>query len=117
MTPENIIVSTLAECLAAFANASSGTLLRLQNPPFSIDRLGLLYLTEMVAAAALKYPGVPYHFICDCANNAPAVQAALAMGITDIRYQGPQEVTAKLEDIARQYGATLQSLLTISPAG
>jgi hypothetical protein len=104
--PPKIIVQNYEECLHAFASAADTNLI-LQNPPYSIHSLGLLYFKQMLEEAAIRYPHVRYNFICDCADDAITVQEALRMGFKTVAYSGAPEIAVKLEDIARQYGAEL----------
>ena len=102
------IIQSYSECLEAFARAhESGENLSLQNPAGSIHYLGLLYIRHMVEEAVIRYPQVPYDFICDCSDDAPAVMEAIRMGFKTVCYSGEPEIATKLQDMAEQAGVHL----------
>lgn len=101
-------VQDYSECLQAFALAATeNTPLTLTLPQGAAHSLGLLYIQQLFAKASETYPQVTYYFTCDCGDDAALAQAALRMGFTHLRYTGDATSTAKLADIAGQYGAVL----------
>lgn len=69
---------------------------------------GVLYLHAMIQDAQLAYPNTQLTVWVDCADRAGVVQEALRVGLTHLIADLPEEVFAKLADIAAQSGAQLR---------
>jgi len=100
-----IIIRSLGDAKRAFEE-SSGSII-LMSVPNAAASLGVVGFLEMVTAAASEYAGREFTAILDCGDQAGLAMNALRLGAKDISVDLPQDVRAKIEDIAKQCGASL----------
>ena len=85
----------------------------LVSTPGAAATLGPAVWREMMAEAARTDPGTLESAILDCGRDPGTALAALREGVRAITVDVSDEVRAKIEDIARQSGATV---LTETPS-
>lgn len=64
-------------------------------------------IAEFGRESGAASPPVTPRIVIDCGDDPGLVLAAIRHGFRHIRFRGPQAVTARLRDIARQSGAEL----------
>jgi hypothetical protein len=108
MNRRAIIVHSLEDARAALATAiESGASVALRSAPGAAAYLGAQIFREIVETARGEFPGVDAVGVLDCGEDAGFALAALRHGIERIRVSLPAGTRARIADIARQYGATL----------
>ncbi|MDX1975393.1 MAG: hypothetical protein SFT92_06930 [Rickettsiales bacterium] len=105
-----IICHTFEDVIIALEAASELSVeLALQSAPDAIFYAGALYLLHMYRHACELFPQVRSRFIVDCADAGAEAIAAMQMGHRYIRSSAPDDIQQKLADIAKSYGASLES--------
>ncbi len=100
-----VIVHTVEHALTALAAAAEKNApVILQSGRDAIFYAGSLYLLHMFEAACKAYPGVRATCIVDCADASGEAIAAMQMGHKHMRSSAPEELRAKLADIAQENG-------------
>ncbi|WP_205574614.1 beta/alpha barrel domain-containing protein [Indioceanicola profundi] len=79
----------------------------LASDPGAAGFAGPGWWTALVRLLAQDAPDQPFTAILDCGGAPGLVLAALRAGVTDVAFDGPAKVAAKLTDIAAQSGARL----------
>ncbi|MGQ9371062.1 hypothetical protein [Azospirillum sp. A39] len=98
-------------CTALAAAAALGVPVALASAVGAAAHGGALWFRLLVEAARADWPGVAVTTVLDCADRAGDAQAALAAGIDHVLFRGPRTVAERLDDIARQRGATVLTTL------
>jgi hypothetical protein len=108
MKPCAVIVHELAHARAALtAAADLGVAVELWSAPGAAGYAGAGWFDAVLRAAGNRAPAAVFIGVLDCDDRADLVQAALRQGLTHVCFRGPKGVAARLDDIARHYGATL----------
>ncbi len=108
MSANAIIVHNLEHALAALSAAGRlGTAVTLASPPGAAAYLGAAVFRDMIGRAAAAHPGVEMRAVLDCGDDPGLALGALRQGIKWVRIEAPEEVRARLGDIAAQLGAAL----------
>lgn len=92
---------------AAEAAAADGVTLCILSPPGAAGFWGPLYFREMIAAARSAVPRAQIRGALDAAGDAGYAQAAIRAGLDAVIFTGPEDVAARLADIAAQAGVEL----------
>ena len=108
MNSPAFVVHDLGQAKAGLRAARElGRRVCLVSAPGAAAALGPAVWREMIAEAARSDPGVLESAILDCGRDPGTALAALREGVRAITVDVPNEVRAKIEDIARQSGATV----------
>jgi fructose/tagatose bisphosphate aldolase len=108
VTRRAVIVHSLDHALAALAAADGlGVAVTLRSAPGAAAYLGASVFRDMVAEAALRFPGVPLAAVLDCGGDPGLALNALRQGIKALRLDAPRDVRRRVADIAAQKGAVL----------
>ena len=104
--PPAIIVHSLDQALAA---AEVATLL---GRPLTLrsahgGALGVGWFASLQGLLAERHPALDLTLVLDCADEAGMALGGLRRGLKVIRVAGSADVRAKLDDLARGYGARL----------
>lgn len=103
-----IIIHSLEDACAALAAAAElGVPVALRSGPGAAAYLGAQIFREIIEAARQEYPGVDAVGVLDCGEDAGFALAALRQGIDRIRVDLPAGTLARVADIARQCGSSL----------
>jgi hypothetical protein len=109
------IVGNLPEAISALKIAASQeTPVTLRSPPFASASLGAAGFLAIVKAAREAVPGVPSEAILDCGDAPGHALGALRLGAEAVSITAPDDVLAKLAEIAAQTGARIYQT---SPSG
>lgn len=108
MPPAAFIVHSLDHARAALtaARAAAAPVL-LVSAPGAAGYAGCGYFEAMIRRAMTEQPGVAATALLDCGEEPGLVLGAIRHGLKAVRFAGPDEVFAKLADIARQAGAVV----------
>ncbi len=110
MVGRRIIVHDLKHARAALAAAEElGVGLTLVSAPGAAAYLGAAVFRHMIAEAGSEHPEVPLRAVLDCGGDPGLVLNALRQGIEAVRVQAPPKVCKRLADIARRWGAVLDT--------
>lgn len=110
------VVHDLGQAKAALRAARErGLRVCLVSAPGAAAALGPAVWREMVAEAARTEPGALHSAILDCGRDPGVALAALREGARTIAVDVPDDVQAKIADIAGQCGATVRTRVP-SPA-
>ena len=108
MSPPAFVVHDLGQAKAALQAARErGLRVFLVSAPGAAAALGPAVWREIVAEAARGEPGALHSAILDCGRDPGVALGALREGVGAIAVDVADEVRAKIEDIARQCGATV----------
>lgn len=105
--PHFIVHSLAQACAALQAADEGGQAIGLLSPPGAVHSLGTGYFLAMEQAANRRFPGADCQTILDCGEAPGLALEALRAGAPAICLTASTEVLAKVDDIARQHGATL----------
>ena len=106
-----IVVYALADaCAALQAAAGQNMAITLVSPPGAAGFAGPGWFREVVAQARDAMPGVAFDSVLDCASEAGLALAAIREGVEAICFGGPDDVRAKIEDIAAQAGCAVTEI-------
>ncbi len=111
MHPKRIIVYSLDQARAAL-EAAAGRPVILISARGMAGFMGPLWFKVLVEEAAAGYPQATVTAALDVADEAGTALAGLRCGFKLVRFTGPEEARARLDDIARQMGATVEGALT-----
>ncbi len=104
--PPAIIVHSLNQALAAAGAATAlGRPLTLRSAHGGT--LGVGWFAGLGALLTERHPALELTLVLDCADEAGMALGALRRGLKVIRIAGTPEVRAKLDALARSYGARL----------
>ena len=108
MVRGSIIVHGIDHARAAIgAAAGLGVPVTLLSAPAAAASLGAAVFREMIAQAARDPPAVPVTAVLDCGSDAGRALGALRQGVRAVRLEAPDDVRAKVADIAAQLDARL----------
>jgi hypothetical protein len=71
--------------------------------------MGPLWFKALVEEAVASYPDASVTAALDCADEAGTALGALRCGFKLVRFTGPEAARERLDDIARQMGAHVES--------
>src|ERR1700679_2915749 len=95
-----IIVHSLAHALAAVAAAETlNRPVTLASARGAALQVGPAWFKAVVDQARAAYPEVTVMAILDCGDQPGAVMAALRVGLTHLRFEGPSATHAKLAEM------------------
>ena len=108
MNSPAFVVHDLGQAKAGLRAARElGRRVCLVSAPGAAATLGPAMWREIMAEAARAEPGALETAILDCGCDPGTALAALREGVRTIAVDVPNEVRAKIEDIARQLGGTV----------
>ncbi len=93
-------------CAAARAAKGDGAVWLL-SPPAAAAYWGAGYLPSLLAEVRTAVPGARVRGVLDAAGDAGYAQAAIRAGVDAVIFTGPEDVAARLADIAAQTGVEL----------
>jgi hypothetical protein len=95
-----IIVHSLAHALAALAAAQTlNRPVTVASAPGAALQVGPGWFKAVVDQARATYPDVAVTAILDCGDQPGAVMAALRIGLTHLRFEGPSATHSKLTEM------------------
>ena len=106
--PEERIVETLDDIVAAYEIAPKAAALRFWSPPDGASIQGVLWYVGLQQLAAARFPGLRPVIVLDCGDRADLAHAALREGLAAICYRGSPIMLAKLQAIAAESGARIE---------
>ena len=104
LKPQIVVYALADACAALQAAAKQNTEITLVSPA---GFAGPGWLNELVAQARDAVPGAAFDSVLDCAGEAGLALAAIREGVEAICFDGPDDVRAKIEDIATQAGCAV----------
>ncbi len=104
---KRIIVYSLDQARAALDAAAARPVI-LMSARGMAGFMGPLWFKALVDDAAASYPQASVTAALDCADEAGTALAALRCGFKLVRFTGPEDARVRLDDIARQLGATVE---------
>ncbi len=105
------VVYALADARAALQAAKElDAAITLVSPAGAGAFGGSAWFCELIAQARNAVSGATFDSVFDCASEAGDALAAIREGVTAIRFDGPDEVRRKVEDIAAKSGSTLAEI-------
>ena len=105
-----IVVHSLDQARAALAAASSlKRKVVLASASGAGCYAGSPWFKSLAALAQASYPEAQMESVLDCGAEAGVALAALRMGFKRVGFSGGDNARAKLEEIARALGATIES--------
>ena len=107
LQPKRVIVYSLAQARAAI-EAAAGRPLILMSHRDMAGFMGPLWFKALVEEAVVGSPGANVTALLDCADEAATTLGALRCGFKLVRFTGPEDQRARLENIARQLGAHVE---------
>ncbi len=109
-----IVIHSLAQADAALRAAKAlGVSVTLASAPDAALQTGPAWFKEVIAAAIEAQPGVAVTSILDCGDEPAAVMAALRLGLTRLRFKGPEPVRAKLQAMGAEFAAAPDATLDL----
>jgi len=110
VTGKRVRVHTVQHARAALAAASElGKPVTLISAKGAAATLGAGYFRKMIDAARADFPDAAAEAILDCGDDPGYALAALQEGMEAIRVDAPVDVRRKIDDIAVQCGARLDT--------
>ena len=107
-----IIIHNLEHALAALSAAEDLNVdVILISPPGAAATMGATVFRDIVAKAAESYPQARFKSILDCGDEPGMAMGAFRHGIKGVRISNGPELSAKLEDIAKQRGGFVYTIL------
>ncbi len=104
----SVIVADWRQTQAALQTARlDGRAVFLFSPEGASSYLGAGFWKALQDKAEAEFPDLTFTLALDCADRAGDAMAALRAGVRTIVFSGPEEVAAKLRDMAGQLGATI----------
>jgi hypothetical protein len=108
MSQRRVIVADWRQAQAALQTARlDGRAVFLCSPEGASAYLGAGLWKALQDKADSEFPDVRFTLALDCAQRAGDAMAALRAGVRAIVFTGPDDVAAKLRDIAGQLGAAI----------
>ncbi len=104
---KRIIVYSIDQARAALDAAAARPVI-LMSARGMAGFMGPLWFKALVDDAAASYPQASVTAALDCADEAGTALAALRCGFKLVRFTGPEDARVRLDDIARQLGATVE---------
>ena len=111
VSAKRIIVYSLDQARAAL-EAAAGRPVILISARGMAGFMGPLWFKALTDEAAASYPEAEMTAALDVADEAGTALAALRCGFKLVRFTGPEEARARLDDVARQMGASVEGALT-----
>jgi hypothetical protein len=109
VSEKRIIVYSQAQARAAVEAAAERQVpVILASAPGMAGFMGPLWFKALADEACGFHPQATVTAVLDCADEAGTVLAALRCGFRLVRFSGPEEMRARLDDIARQLGAAVE---------
>lgn len=110
-TPPQIVVYALADAVAALEAATAcGVKITLVSPASAAASAGPAWFRALVEQAREAVQAAAFDSVLDCATEAGHALAALREGLQAVSFSGPEDVRAKIEDIAHQSGSTVVNI-------
>ncbi len=108
MAAHTIVFHTLDHARAALTAATrAGAPVILRSAPGASAYAGAQYLKALVDQAAAEFPDADVTAAIDCGDDPGHAQGALRIGWKTLLFDGPEDMRAKIADIATQQGARL----------
>ena len=112
MSDKRVIVYSLEQARAAIeTGAGLGMPVTLMSARGMASFMGPLWFKALTEEAAVNHPEIVVTAVLDCAEEVGTVLAALRAGFKLVRFSGPEEARARLDDIARQMDATVEGAI------
>jgi hypothetical protein len=111
VSDKRVIVYSLVQAQAAIA-AAAGRPIILMSARGMAGFMGPLWFKALVDEAATSHPQANVTAALDCADEPGTALAALRCGFKLVRFTGPDEARARLDDMARQLGAAVEGANT-----
>jgi hypothetical protein len=111
MQPKRVIVYSIPQARAAI-DAAAGRPIILISARGMAGFMGPLWFKALTDEAAAASPGANVTAALDCADEPGTALAALRCGFKLVRFTGPEEARARLDDIAQQLDATVESAVS-----
>ena len=109
-TPQ-IVIYALADARDALeAAAACNIQITLVSPAGAAGFAGPAWFREVVTQAGDAVPTATFDAVLDCAADAGYAMAAMRDGATAICFEGPQDVRAKIQDVAAQSGCMIATI-------
>jgi hypothetical protein len=106
-----IVVYALPDARAALQAAAQHDLqITLVSPAGAAGFAGPGWFRALVTQAGAAVPQASFDAILDCNGDAGLAMAAMREGVAAICFDGPNEVRAKIEDIAAQSGCVVRMI-------
>ena len=106
-----IVVYALADARAALqAAADCDIAVTLVSPAGAAAFGGPAWFRELMVQAGEAVPGATFDGVLDCASEAGHALAAIREGVGAICFEGPDDVRAKIQDIATQAGCAVVAI-------
>jgi len=105
-----IVIHSLADARAALKAASElGVPVTLASAEGAGGFAGAMWFRAVIELATAEYPAAAVTAVLDCADEAGTVLNALRHGLKRVRFTGSAATLKRLENIARQRGATIET--------
>lgn len=109
-----IIIHSLAHAEAALAAAAArGVPVTLASAPGAARAVGPGWFKALIEQAQERHPTVEVTAILDCADEPGAVMAALRAGLKHLRFDGADEVRAKLAEMGADFAPSADEVLDL----
>ncbi len=104
MSGKEIVVHSLAHALAALSAAAEAQVpVTLASAPHAGMQAGPGWFKAVIDQAKAAHPEVAVTAILDCSDEPGAVMAALRLGLTQLRFSGPEPVRVKLASMGASF--------------
>ena len=104
------VIHSLDQGRAALAADNVDRPVRLQSPPGAAGQHGIGWWLALTRILAEEFPARTIEAVLECGDSPGLALAALRAGVPLVRVSGlADEARRKLDDIARQAGARLES--------
>jgi hypothetical protein len=107
--PAVVVHSGAHAKIALSVAAELGVPIILESPAGAGRYLGAKVFKQMLTEAAREFPRARYSAVLDCGDSAGTAMNALRNGVGAIRIHAPDDVLARLADIAAALGARIVS--------
>jgi hypothetical protein len=107
--PEDRVVETIDDMVAAYAAASMPASLRFWSPPDGASIHGVLWYVGLQQLAAARFPDRRPVIVLDCGDRADLAHAALREGLAAICFRGGPAMLAKLQAIGAESGSRVET--------
>lgn len=109
--PDCRVVENISDIAAAYATTAGASPANLQfwSPPDGASIHGVLWFVSLQQLAAGRFPDRQPVIVLDCGNRADLAHAALREGLKAICYRGSPTMLAKLQAIAAESGARVET--------
>lgn len=107
LRPQIVVYALPDACAALEAAAEHDLQITLVSPAGAAAFAGPGWFRALVTQASAAVPRADFNAILDCAGDAGLAMAAMREGVAAICFDGPDDVRAKIEDIAAQSGCVV----------